>query len=259
MPFLVGAEQGNAFRRPMPQSTDMVAYCKFLLVDEKGRYTQRNSSIQMVLCKEYLWVSEALSIPLAAIRNLGVADRIGVITYFDEIANESRNLRFTNLGFVGLKDEKVVAFLEVIEENLPIASSESSVNHPNADDRKGVIACEYCGSREASVYVFEVFQFFGLILLYYSYRLTPLRYVLCDQHAGKQVVTCSLRTGLLGYLGFPGCFAAPWYVCKNLWKLHRDGVATFKDTVLSVVMGIGVPVSLIAGVIYLLETSIGEP
>ena len=114
-----------------------------------------------------------------------------------------------------------------------------------AADPDLTVNCEKCGSTDIYVLVFSVLLFVGIAPIAYCYKLTPKRYVLCAAHGRRQAIRSCLHTALVGYLGFPGFLAAPYYICKNLWALRRAKIADTPTIILCILNCVILPCALI--------------
>jgi hypothetical protein len=236
----------------------------FYYADEKGRYNAQLQPFKLLLCRNYVWINEALTIPLATITATRLSKRGGTICFWDAVAGVNMEFHFTKVAFLRYRQRDVKLLFERIaqlqREALDGVDAQGGVRLSSspadliANDPLR-LACERCGSEDVQVYQFVVFRFVGIILLAYSYRLSPLRYVLCAKHAGPCALRCCLRS-LAGYLGFPGFIAAPWYVLKNLLELRRHKTADFQTVGLAVLLAIILPCSVIAVLIVALVQAV---
>src|SRR3989304_9056468 len=76
-------EHGNPYRQPKPLPRDVIASGKFYLANERGGYGVNTSPVHLALCRDFLWVSETLSIPLQAITETGLSKHGGYICFVD--------------------------------------------------------------------------------------------------------------------------------------------------------------------------------
>jgi len=89
-------------------------------------------------------------------------------------------------------------------------------------------------------------KFVGVAPFAYSYSLVPGRYLLCRSHAAQQAFKVNCKTAVLGYLGFPGFIAAPYYVVRNLAELRRNHALNVNAMARSVFVAIVAPLGLVA-------------
>jgi hypothetical protein len=244
--------KGNPYRREKPKSSETILRGKFYLANEKGSYGLNTTPVFLVLCREYLWVSETLSIPLSAITDTGLTSKGGFIRFWDAISGTELVFNFTKLGFLRFKRNDVEALLARVCELLPKGKPNTWIDIESAPNITSATRCEVCGAPQASAFVFYVFRSVGIAPIAYSSSLTPLRFVLCDEHAKCKAMKCSARTALAGYLGLPGVIAGPWYVVKNLLGLRRARLADAKTVGLSILCHILLPWAIMAGLIGLL-------
>lgn len=230
---------------------------RFLLANANGVHVE-GQYIDLALGAEYLWVSDQLSIPLAAITEISDTKRGGRIVYYDSIADQQLELNFTKVGFMRYKKKHVVEFLVAAKacvESLPKTLLEQDLSESALGLNQLTVAhCEFCDSQECHPYVFYVYKFVGVALIAYSGSLEPSRRVLCPQHARRESLACSLRTALLGYWGIPGCVAAAWYVARNIWALSSTQSLTVGHFLAAVSVGILLPYTalgtLLAAIYY---------
>ena len=244
-------QPSKPYRRSKPKSKEIVATGDFRLTEEDGKCGMSTFSTKFILCREYLWVSKALSIPLSSITDIGQLDRCGYIRYWDSISRVEMKLCFNSPQMFSARRKAIEAFLVVVEDHLPQEDPAIDAGEP--------LRCEKCGSVECCEYVFQVFAAFGIILIASMSKLTPFRYVLCAKHARSRAISCSLRTALGGYFGFPWCFLAPCYVLKNLQELRREGICDSRTVILSLLGCVALPYALIATAIILFDWSFGSP
>lgn len=247
---------GNPYRRKKPKSKDIIAAEVFHLTGEDGQFNRITFSNKFILCREYLWINQTLSIPLSSIIDTGQLDRCGYIRFWDSIARAEIELCFNSPQFFRARRKAIDAFLAVVNDHLP--EEEPVPKEGPATDPNESLDCEKCGSAEAQVLVFHAFSFFGVFPCAWRWELTPVRYVLCAEHARSQAIRCSLRTALHGYLGVPGCFIAPWYVLKNLLELRREGTCDSRTVILSLLGCVVLPYALMATAFLLLDGWLGS-
>lgn len=244
-------EHRNPYRQPKPVPNDAIVSGKFYLANDRGSYGARTSPVHLTLCRDYLWVSETLSIPLTAITATGLSKHGGYICFVDAVANTEVRFNFTKIGFLRFRRKDVESFLSILNENLP--SQDQIVEQEVASTLLADVShCERCGQTGVNVFTFKRFRFVGIAPIAYAYRLTPLRYVLCPQHARQQVIRDCLHTAATGYLGFPGFIAAPWYVFTNVWCLWRQGAANIWTAVACGLTCIILPLTVLGVAVLLL-------
>ena len=278
-PMSPSSQPGNPYRRPRPQPAEWVAGGKFYLANKNGSYGFKTSPVRLILCREYLWVSDTLTIPLGTITETGLSKHGGYIHYWDAIAGAVIAFNFTKLGMIRFRRKDVEAFLKKVDrlrpnttplsgtrptpastglpyaptpEPLAPASPLASTSPAEDLEQPQSFNCERCNSADTNVFVFHVFRFVGIVPFAYSYSLTPFRYALCAKHAREEAFACARRTAAAGYLGFPGFLAAPYYICKDLWSLRRARAADTRTVLLCFLFGIVLPLGIIALVIYLI-------
>jgi hypothetical protein len=130
-------------------------------------------------------------------------------------------------------------------------SSELSVPIPTIT-KLVELGCETCGRSDArkvelgSFYCVGVFPFLG------AYKWDPTTRYLCEEHAGRKCLALSLVTTLVGYLGFPGIFVAPFRVHMNVSALKKAGFKPGTYGTLSYLLGVVLPVLAISLLVYLI-------
>lgn len=251
------ADVGNPYRRPKPRPDEILYQGKFYLANDKGTYGVSTSPVYLVLCRKYLWVSKTLSIPLVAIIDTGLSKKGGYIRYLDSIAGAEFKFNFTKLGIIGFKRKEVEVLLALISQHMPEERLNPVVGTSMPQELENAMNCESCGSADVHAFEFFTLRFIGFAPIAYVYDLTPLRHVLCDEHARRESMRSSWRTALAGYWGFPGFLAAPWYVVRNIWALRRERIADTQTVMLSILGCVIVPWAIIATIIIWVIQSSG--
>lgn len=238
----------NPYRQPRPRKAEILARGRFFLADEHGDYQVRPQRLDLVLCREYLWVDKHFSIPLSSIRRTQLSKHGGTIYFWDGIEQKECRFDFTKVGFLVFRQKRVAAFLAIVNEHLPTAEAvrPTTQSTPALTASRDAQACEVCQSRDCKPYVFETLEFVGFVLLAYRYALTPWRYVLCSEHARRQVIRTCAYTAFWGSLGFPGFLAVPYYVGKNILVLRRGGASDAQIELLCFVTCGILPIVIIA-------------
>lgn len=237
----------NPYRQPKPRRSEQVGRLRVYGVDERGR---RNTSIGQVilLTHDHIWVSEAESIPLASILETSVTDRAGRIMYADTISGDIVEFAFTVPGLFRPKVRKIRGFLDDVDRVRVHPTREADGGTQALVDRSTV--CERCGEPAACAIVLREFRFVGIAPIAYSYRILPLRFVVCSDCAGPVALRVNSTTALLGYLGFPGLVAAPYYILRNLFTLQGYGLATSRDWAASLVVTVLLPTGIWTAAIF---------
>jgi len=215
----------NLYRQPKPARREVVAKGRFYAADENGRRTSSYGQ-PLLLSQTYIWVDESLTIPLESIIELGSTKRSGFIRFEDRLDGTIKEIHFTFPGFLRPRLDKIALFFAAVDEQRRIR-----VQELQALDRLDPVepGCELCDDRTADVYVFRTLKFVGFAPFAYSYSLVPGRYLLCRSHAAEQAFKVNCKTAILGYLGFPGIIAAPYYVVRNLVELRRNHVLSVNE------------------------------
>src|SRR5262245_23475907 len=228
----------NPYRQRRPRRAEVLARGKFFLADEHGNYDARPRRVELLLCREYLWVHENFSIPLDSIRATALTRHGGVIVFWDAIEGKETRFDFTKVGFLVFRQKHVARFLASVDEHRVAARASGpadAVTHARDRDEPespGIHTCEVCQNAECKPYTFFTLKFIGIAPLAYAWKLTPWRFVLCADHARRQLLRTSAYTAVWGSLGFPGFLAVPYYVCKNIWAVRRSGSAETQVEVL---------------------------
>jgi|GEM_PF-4686059 len=254
----------NPYQLPKPDRSEILYEGKFYHANKKGTYGMGATSFQLALCNRYIWIDEGLSIPLSDIIETGLTKKGGFIRFLDRLAGEVMDFYFTKLGFIGFRQEEVKKLLEIIDENLPADRPKLTVKpdssgfelpggadaHLHLEAPPVDVSCEECDEKDVYVLVFKELRFFGLAPVAYIYRLTPVRSLLCRDHAKKRAAASCYRTAMYGYLGFPGFLAAPWYVIRNLWELRRAKAADIRTVLETIFMAIILPLGLLVVAVW---------
>lgn len=247
----------NAYRRSRPGRRERLATARVYLANEKGRRASSYGQ-QFYLTKDFIWLDESLTIPLTSVVQCGMTDRCGFIEYHDEMADACVRVQFTYPGFLRPKLKKIRPFIEAIQEQLSRLPQNDASYESEDESEPGYVAshlngCEVCGA-EATVYTFRVLSCVGVAPILYVSRLSEDRYFLCSTHAARQAVRSNGWMMLRGYLGFPGFVVSPYYAIRNLYELKKNNSLSTGTTLLTLLVGIGIPLSLWGALTYWLVT-----
>ncbi len=243
---------GNPYRRPKPTRHEIIHAEKFYLANEKGSYDAHPIPVYLKLCKEYLWVSETLSIPIPSITEWRLTKKGGCITFLDTIAGEELAFNFTKIGFLRFNRRRVEKFLDILAQHARECKQEQALTPNNETQEFRIIQCEKCGASPVHAITLNTYSSVGLAPIAFSSKLVPTRHVLCPDHISGETIRACLRTAAMGYWGLPGCIAAPCYVIQNLWALKKSGLADGQTVAICVLSSIVLPLAIIASVVVIL-------
>lgn len=247
----------NSYRQARPKRATILAKGKFYPADAKGNYPLDARPFKLILCREYLWVSETFSIPLDMIRKTEITKHGGGILFWDSVSKTEEWFYFTKVGILFFRRREVERLLTLIDQLRVSALLDARTNPscPVVDaatdnkSRSDGVSCEVCGRADSVVFTFQTLEFIGVVPLAWSYKLTPMRYLLCKDHSRRQLIRSCAYTAFWGSLGFPGLLAAPYYVLKNLWKVHRVGFADAPVVLLCILGCVILPWVTIAAIV----------
>lgn len=217
----------NPYRVPRP----------FAGIVFEGEYTfagaASDQKMRIALSSDYFWINENLSIPVAAILDVGaVGDKLVRVVYYNALNGANEGIELTARNWVGRADKQQVW-------NLANALTDTRARAPSieaflADLENGaggrVPSCESCGAVPARQVELSLIGSIGVIPIAGYYFNRPYVRLYCRAHAVKECCKINAATGIAGFIGFPGIITAPIQVWKNARSVrdaHDLGTARY--------------------------------
>lgn len=242
----------NPYRMAEPR-TGVIFSGRFCYADRKGRIDDSAGAARVAMTREYLWVNENLSIPLASIYQVENLNRKAVgIAFHNAVSDAPEAIWLAARDWLGLRDkERNDLFASAIEEARKRAPSVEQFATTLRDDIGTLkVGCEVCGGMPAQDLELGWFFCFGVLPFAGVYKWQPVRRLLCGKHAGRACITNNVVTGLIGYWGFPGVLVAPFRVWRNVRELRQTFGVSTSTAVVNAVFGFLAPAALCIWIVF---------
>jgi hypothetical protein len=197
----------------MPKPKAGVIYSgQFHYTDERGAIDHSAGLARVRLTNDYLWVSSRLSVPVASIRQIDNQGKAIGIHFVNVLSGDEELLCLGARNWWGTRNFGANQDLAMrLRDAQKTARSIEEFASEFVDERGDLtIGCEVCGEKPALEVEYGWFFCVGIFPFAGAYKWTPDRRVLCRRHSNLACFANNVKTGLLGYWGFPGVFVAPY-------------------------------------------------
>jgi hypothetical protein len=201
----------------------------FSFLNEKGRrapalYGPERLVYQLAVTRDYLWLSPEVAVPVPTITavDLDEGGKLLDVTFADARDRQEKHVFLHCLGLMGASRKKtaeLASLLEKLREEAPDAAGFMAAGQ--TEGGKVELSCTVCGDRDARGLELGYFFCVGIYPFLGAYQWKADLVYLCERHAKRRCLALCLLTALVGYLGFPGVFVAPFRIQKNLKVLQE--------------------------------------
>lgn len=238
----------NPYRMPKPVAGVLLRGV-FWYADDRGRIDDSGGVARVQMTADYLWVSDNLSVPLASIRNVeNLNGRAIAIAFHNALSNSHELVCLAARDWIGLRNKALNNALATGIEQARRHARSPAAFEESLRDRTGDldIGCEICGHKPGRDVELGWFLCLGLLPVAGLYYWRPVRRFLCVGHASRMCLANNLRTGLVGFLGFPGILVAPYRLWRNVKQLNAAFGSSASRSMLHLMAGL-VPALAVIG------------